>query len=425
MANRRTGLPVKKKSVTRLTKSGKMSTYVQAYHVNPFEKSKNVNEKGVKTNTVADQFSISLIKRQKSENKMSIKDFAANLTPTNGAIGSYAAGKLVSKVKSRKDIISLRESYFDPVFSEGFFNGDNIGKHTGLLRDTSKIVNNIPQNPHAYDQIVQSIIRNKSNIHKTAMTNISASFQNHQMLNDTLRANIPKSESYEREEFLHDFNARIINPIGQVGTFFKNNLTDPLKASIQGLYGIPNDLEYINNPPIMTEKEVQMWESWITENNKQISTNLSDGILYKQILVEMNPKVASEIFKSDKIIDIPIYQSTIMDLSSKKQDTNLKLIKDFSLQNETEFGISSVKFVIDDNLKVYLSFIIEVNNLTNRDFVSVSQQRTNEYMNDYNKKTLDILSDSDLSRIEVEKILIDETNDFKAFNDDSFVMINA
>ena len=154
MANRRKGLPTKRKAVARVSKSGKMSLYQQNYHVNPFTKTKKgaSKEKAAKTNTTADKFAVSMGQRVKSDNRKSVKDFADGMTPSNGQVGSHAANKLVSKVKTKKDVNQLRESFFDPVFSEGFFNSANLGKHKGLLRDTTKVINNMPQNPHSYNQ---------------------------------------------------------------------------------------------------------------------------------------------------------------------------------------------------------------------------------------------------------------------------------
>ncbi len=427
MANRRRGLPTKRKAVTRVTKSGKLSLYQQNYHVNPFNKSKKTSgkEKAAKTNTTADKFAVSMSQRPKSDKRKSIKDFSANLTPVDGQIGSHSAGKLVSKVKTKNDVNQLRESFFDPILSEGFFNSANISKYKGLLRDTTKVINNMPQNPHSYNQVVQSILQNKDKISHAAMVNISSSFQNHQMFSDTLRKNVPKAEAYDREEFLHEYHARHINPMGQLGSFMKRNLTEPMKASVQSMYGLPNDMEYISNVPTLTKGETKMWEMWIDKNNEHIQNNLLNGTLFRHLMLELDPTVAGEMFKSDRMIDIPIYQSTVMNLVGKKNDTNLKVIKEFELQNDTNFVINSAKFVIDDKHKVYLSLMLEVSNLQSKDFVSVSNTRTEEFVEAYNNKTLDILSDTDLSRTELKSMIVDETKRFKSINDDSFIIVDV
>jgi hypothetical protein len=158
MANRRRGLPTKVKSVTRLNKkTGKMSVYKQKYHVNPFEKTKTAKKGG---NNVADKFSVSMSKRPRLEKRMKVGRFIENLTPADGQLGTHAIGKLVDKVKSNNDVSQVREKYFDQVFKEGFFKPEHFKEHKGLLSDTSKLINNLPQTEHMYAEVVSSIINN-------------------------------------------------------------------------------------------------------------------------------------------------------------------------------------------------------------------------------------------------------------------------
>ena len=338
----RRGLPTKRLSVLRTSKSGKTSLYQQNYRINPFEKdnsrssndgklnpensSKNKMDADVslKENNKADQFSISMTQKSKMDSKQKLKDYVDNLTPVNGKIGGVAVNRIVSKVKSKNDMSQLKESYFNQIFTEGFFNDKNISGYKGLLQDTSNLINKLPANEHNYREISNSLINNKSNIAESAMVNMASAVSDRGLMAEVLTPSTVAisasngtvsggaGESYDKEEFRHDWFVKYLNPVNQLNTLYQDNSSDPSKSSVQNLYGLANDLDYIKNVPKLTDLDIKLWDNWINKNSTQIKSSLSSNKLYNTLLIEIDPTVASELYKTDKIIELPLYQSTFV-----------------------------------------------------------------------------------------------------------------
>jgi hypothetical protein len=429
MGNVRRGLPTKLKSVTRVNKAtGKISLYRQKYHISPFQKTPA--KKGALGNdvpNVAEAFNKAVSERPRREKSMKLVDYVNNLTPSaNGEIGTVATNNIIRKLKNLNDTKTLKEAYFDKVFSEGFFNSQHAGKYNGLLRDTSKIVNNIPNRVTDYGEIISSIVNNRHNINDNALSSIVSSFKDHKMLHDAIRLRSHKSESYDKEELLHDFYIKFSNPMNQIGAYLgQDGFTDTIKASIQSMYGVSNDLRYITNTPTLTDSEIKMWESFINEHNNYVHTEMKDKELYKHILMKINPMVAAAMFKSDNVYDIPIYQSTLSQLHGSIEDTTYKTIKDIDLRtgDDSSFKTNKSKFVINGN-DVYLSTILSINELYYKDFVSVPKDASGDVVTNFSKKSKEILRENKLSYEEINKGIDEQSDVFNNRNDNSFVAIN-
>ena len=311
------GLPTKKLNVLRKSKSGKVSMYQQSYHVSAFEKTKGRSgndgkqTSDLKDNNKADNYNVSVSSKMKSDKKQKLQHYVENLTPVNGKIGSVAVDKIVSKVKTKNDMSQLKESYFNQVFKEGFFNGDNVGKHGGLLKDTSRLINKLPANEHNYREISNSLISNASSISDHAMVNMVSAVADRGLMESVLAPTVA-NESYDKDEFRHNYYVKYSNPMSQLNTLYQDNSSDPAKASVQHLYGLANDLDHITNVPKLTETDVKLWENWIDQNSRQIKQKLVSNKLYNTLLVELSPSVAAELYKTNKMISLPIYQSTFM-----------------------------------------------------------------------------------------------------------------
>jgi hypothetical protein len=431
MADRRGGLPTKLKNVTRLNKStGKMSLYRQTYHVSPFQKTepKKGGPAAPPASNVASDFNKAVSTRPRKENSMKLVDYVNKLTPSNGEIGTVATNNIIKKLRNLNDTKVLKEAYFDKVFSQGFFNSEHSKNYKGLLRDTARIVNNLPKRTTDYSEIVSSIVNHRQNINDGAMASIVSSFQDHKMLHDAIRLKTNKSESYDKEEFLHDFYIKFANPTNQIGSYLgSDEFTDTAKASIQSVYGVPNDLKYINNVPTLTDQEIRMWENFINEHNNYVHSNMQDKELYKHILLKLSPIVAAAMFKSEKVYNLPIYQSTLSQLYGSVDDTNLKKIKDINIDtgDDANFKANKSKFVIDGENNVYLSTILSMNELYYKDFVSIPKDNSIDVMDRYSKKSKEILKENNgLSHDEINKGIDEQRDIFDNKNDDSFVTIN-
>lgn len=423
--NRRAGLPIKKLAVTRVSKSGKLSLYNQGYHINGFEKTTSGKHTStLKENNIADQYVVSLSQRQKIDKKKNLQGYIEGLTPVGGKIGGIAIDKILSKVKTKNDMNQLKESYFNQVFSENFFNDDHIKGYIGLLKDTSKLINSLPANEHNYKSITNSLIMNKEHISDVAMGTMVSSFQNRDLLHTVLSDKPILQESYSKDSFKQDYYVKHVNPMGQLGLFFQHDIADPTKSSVQSLYGISNDLTSIPNKPRLTELDVKMWENWIDKNTVHIKKMLSANKLYNTLLIELEPLVASELFKTNKMIELPIYQSTIIDLIDSNKMSGYKVIKNIKIDNDTEFDIIDANFVIDPAKKVYLEIQLCVNNATQNDFISLNRSMTNNLLDSYNTDFLNNLNTTEISLIEAKKTLNDLTSSFKNNNNDSFIMVN-
>jgi hypothetical protein len=142
-------------------------------------------------------------------------------------------------------------------------------------------------------------------------------------------------------------------------------------------------------------------------------------------MLELDPSVASAMFKSERMVDIPIYQSTLLSFVGKDNDTDFKVIKKVNISNETGFNISDAKFVLSPENKVFLSIRINIEDLHERDFVSVSKERTGEFIDSFNKRAMKRIDTSILSEQESKKKLDEVRDKYSGVNDDSFLIVNS
>lgn len=425
MVNRRSGLPTKRLNVIRKTKRGNISMYQQSYHVNIFEKTKKSKSDNVnKSSNKVDDFMISITQKTKSDKLQKLEHYVNDLTPVDGSIGLNSVNKILSKTKNNKDVSVLKNVYFDKVFQEGFFNKENLNQHKGLLQDTSKIINNIPKNEFSYKEISNSIIFNKNNIDKKASMSMINSFQDKNLLSHVVN-NYNKKESYDKDDFLNDFYTEYINPLLQLELFHIDKITDPLKSVVSSIYGLSNDLTYINNTPILNDKEKILWSKWIDINNSNIKNN-HDIKLYNSILMKIDPLIASSLYKSKKEIELPIYQSIISNFTITKPEHNLTLIKKIELQNKTNFNIIESEFVKNENNDVYIWLVLKLQDVLYNEFILLN----NNYLKNFIEKYFDdifyvlnnnnsILSQSDLrNKINIMK------EKYNNINNDVFSIVN-
>ena len=198
------GLPTKRKMVSRLNKSGKLSTYSQRYHLNPFKRTGSTNRGGKSAalaNSTATKVVSNLQKKPAINRKASI-DAVIKTSSKSSPNGIESTKLLSSKIKSDADVKKFTESYLNTSLQNiGPVNNLNAGRMTN---EHSLIVNNIPENETSYNEVVSSLINNRESMDDRAFSTIVSSFSNHDLLESVLKKSSKKVESYDREDLLHD-----------------------------------------------------------------------------------------------------------------------------------------------------------------------------------------------------------------------------
>jgi hypothetical protein len=199
----RKGLPGKKKVVSRLSKSGKFSTYSQLYHMNPFKKTssnKGRKQQEKSKSSVADSI-VSKMKDLPAINKRSSIEGTIKNINVNEPMGSYQTNLLVSKLKSPADVNMLSEAYLSQTLPK--MNTIDTNSSKKMVNEHTKIFNNIPNNRESYKSIINELLKNKSTMSEHAFSSLLFSMEDHQLVENILK-NPNKKEAYEIDNLLED-----------------------------------------------------------------------------------------------------------------------------------------------------------------------------------------------------------------------------
>jgi hypothetical protein len=198
----RKGLPVEKKMVSRLSKSGKLSTYSQNYHLNPFKKSTDTKNKKIdqSTGNRADKIAEILKTKPATDKRATVEGMLTSVNPEK-TIGYKKTAKISSKLKSLKDVKMLSDGLLKKSLSslKSIKTVNDINK----VNEHNKIFNNIPETPEAYSVVLKDLIDNKGKMANNAFSSIIHSMKNHNLVESTLSGSM-KSESYDKDDLLHD-----------------------------------------------------------------------------------------------------------------------------------------------------------------------------------------------------------------------------
>ncbi len=200
----RKGLPTKKLVVSRLTSKGKLSTYTQGYHLNPFQKTTSHGGGrlgSTHTSERADAIVSNLKKNVANLKKQSLSTILSS--HTGQSLGKQTTNAILSKVRSDKDVKILANEHFAKSLST--ISSVDTKTRDQIVNENSKILNNIKPTESAYTDLLDQFIKNKNKIDDVSFSNMLTSFADHNLLESVIsggRSN--KNESYDNDELLHD-----------------------------------------------------------------------------------------------------------------------------------------------------------------------------------------------------------------------------
>jgi hypothetical protein len=199
----RKGLPTKKLIVSRLTSKGKLSTYSQGYHLNPFQKTTSSDRSSRFGSTTSSARADSIVSNLKSNVAKLKKQSLSNIVSShNGqSLGKHTTNAILSKIRSEKDVKLLANEHFAKSFSNISSVNNNTRAH--MVNENSKILNNIPPTEASYTELLNQFISNKNKIDDVSFSNMLTSFSDHKLL-ESVMGGSNKSESYDKDELLHD-----------------------------------------------------------------------------------------------------------------------------------------------------------------------------------------------------------------------------
>jgi hypothetical protein len=199
----RKGLPGKKKVVSRVSKSGKFSTYTQLYHMNPFKKTssgKGRKQQDKGGSSFADDISLKMKELPAINKRASIEGTLQGVNPSQ-PMGSYKTDIVISKLKSPADVKMLSNAYLSESLPK--LNSVDSPQSKLMVNEHSQIFNNIPANRESYTTVINDLINNKSTMDKKAFSSIIYSMSDHKLVEDILK-NPNKKEAYDSNDLLHD-----------------------------------------------------------------------------------------------------------------------------------------------------------------------------------------------------------------------------
>jgi len=398
----RKGLPIKKKAVTRITKSGKFSSYTQSYHLNPFKKQSNKNKAGAVPLTKADRIAEKMKSKPAIDKRASMEATLSNVNPTN-TIGSLKVDKICSKLKTIQDVQTLTSNLLDNSFKT--LNAITTKKDITKINEHSRLLNNIPNTTEAYSTVVGSLMRSKNRMAPEAFSSLIFSFNDHALLEKTF-TNRAKSEAYMIDELRHDWEVEYTNPLTHVTNYYSGDLGDNLRGVVNNLQQKDNDLTYLNNNFTLTDREVDLTQRWIDFNNDEASKGISAGYLKNKIFIKLDKNLAAMIHSSSTPVTFNLYNSTIYEFKNGNtplKEDEWKKIKDIKIINDSNFTLHNSSFYIRlrDN-SVYFIADISVKNTGDYNFISVSKKDTSNFIDKYNDVVLKSINTSKLSESEIK-----------------------
>lgn len=415
-AGDRKGLPIKRKAVTRVSKSGKFSSYTQAYHLNPFKKtsSKDSPKQDAAALNKADRLVDKMKTRPAIDKRATIEGMVSTIDPME-SMGLLKADKICSKLKTLQDVQSLRTNYLDSSLKS--MNGTPTTENSRKINEHIKLFNNIPATPESYTVALGALIANKSNIHPGTFAALAHSFSNHDVVERAITKNFSKKESYDSDEFYHDWKVDYGNPVSHVINYYNGDMGDNLKSTVCDVWGQESDLTYMNKGVSLTAFEKDLTQRWIDYNNESAAKVVSGGLLKNKIYIKLDKSLAAMIYNSSTEVIFDLYNSTIFEFTSNTdalEPEDWKKIKDTSVTNDSNFTFHNCAFYMRTSDKqVFFIATISIKNAGDYNFISVSNRDTSNFIDEYNDKLVKSLDTSKLSEAEVKNKLWDLDQRYK------------
>lgn len=403
----RKGLPTEKKMVSRVAKSGKLSIYTQGYHLNPFKKSTDKKNKKIDQDSGnrAERIAQTLKTKPATDKRATVEGMLNSVNPQS-PLGYKKITKISSKLKSLKDVNMLSDGLLKK--SLGTLKSTNTVSDINKVNEHSKLFNNIPETTEAYSVVLNDLVSNKSKMANNAFSSIINSMKNHSLIESTLSSKM-KSESYDKDDLLHDWKIEYSNPLSQVMNYYDGDLSDNLRAIIANIWNKENDLTYLNNGIILTDREKETTKNWIDLNNDEASKVVTTGLLQNTTFIKLDKNFASLVYASGIDVNFSLYNSIVYEFKNgtdKLNESEWIKIKDVNIKNESNFTVHSSSFYLRNSTKeVFLIVKLSIKNAMDYNFVSLSNNETNNFIDKYNDNIIKTINDSKLSLIETKNKL--------------------
>lgn len=330
-------MPTRKKiAVTRPTKEGGLSTYVQSYST------------GNTTNSSISNDIIASIKIQHTvNNKYLLYDYLRSLSPTNLTVNNIYY--ITSKINSIEDIESLTEFIVNNI--------DDLN-----LMVLCGILNNIPVK-YEYYLIIFTDVFEKIKVSDDVLYSLIYSLNDH----DTVISLLSDSKKFKTRIY------NIFNPCNIINLYSNNINYECIHAAINDYNNKDIVLKYLSNNIRLTVTENRIFNSYIKYNNNIIiKKNVK---LYMTSFVNISPSVASTIYKKDIDIDVGLYSNGLYEFTDKKADINkyYNKIKNIKITNDSDFIITDSGYYLDDDNRCYLIISLEINrrNVNSFNFITL------------------------------------------------------
>jgi hypothetical protein len=329
-------LTVKKVPVTRPTKSGGLSTYIQSYN----SSSKELNP--------AKEFINSLKIRNNILNKYNLSEYLKNIKSLN-KLTIYDVFFISSKIKSIIDIEII----------VNFLNKNILDIDLLII---CSIINNIPTKFEYYEILIKEFVSNKK-IEKYNLISILYSLNDHNLLISVL-SKIKKFEQY------------IIHPLSTIYIYNKEINIDCFSAMVNSFYNIHKPLKFLSNGINLSTIENKLLNDLIKNNNKIVLKTVDK--LYSYLFINMNVEIAAHIYKNNININIDYNFDGFFEFERKQKKINkiFKKIKDVSIKSSLDFLIIESGFYLSENNECYMIIELELipPQLYGFDFISVPNQ---------------------------------------------------
>lgn len=329
-------MTVKKLPVTRPTKSGGLSTYIQSYN------------SSIKELNPAIEFINSLKIRNTILNKYSLSEYLNDIKSLN-KLTSYDVFFISSKIKSIIDVELI----------VNFLNKNILNIDLLII---CSIINNIPTKFEYYEILINSFINNK-NIEKYYLISILYSLNDHNLLISIL-SKIKKFKQY------------IINPLSIIDLYNKDINIDCFSAMVNSFYNIYKPLKYLSNGINLSTIETKLLSDLIKNNNRIIIKNVDK--LYSYLFINMNIEIAAHIHNNNINMNIDYNFDGFFEFERKKSNINkiFKKIKDINVESSLDFLITESGFYLSKNNECYVIIEMELipSQLYGFDFISIPNQ---------------------------------------------------
>ena len=391
------GLPTVKKFVARLTKTGKLQSYYQRYHVNPFKRDRVPSDarKGksiITDNELANNYGKALKFGVKSDKGLMFKDQVSTLRVANGTIGGpYTITKILDKIKSVDDAKTFVSEVFKPI-ADKVLNDSEIGNNITLNKEMGMFFNNVESKPDVYNVYINGIKDSAHNMSDTAIGTTLASFSDYNVVNQVVADNV-KSETYSFDNMRHDLFILSRNPLFHIMNYCNYDVYENIKHFITSLNNQNNNLKYLNNNIAFDDKTKEIQSKFVERLSDMVNSNKK---LYLHTFIELNVDVAVMLYKEKLSITLPFMFSPILELYDGDDilGDNFKEIKDANVDNMLPINLVKSKFVMDNNSKTVFLYCVHETNLSNKNVVYVPDSNV---INDISKDIEGQISDDGFS----------------------------